>query len=305
MKVVVVGMGNQGRKRAKVASSDLVATVDPFHPDANYKAIEEVPLNSYEAALVCTPDDAKPKILAYLLANKKHVLVEKPLLGDAELSLGQLKGLAERNNVVCYTAYNHRFEPHIVRVKQLMDAKALGSVYLARFFYGNGTARDVRNSPWRDKGLGVLSDLGPHLLDLALFLFDGQETPGQLWCVNRFENKAPDHVLFGYRRPVVLEMEATLVSWCNTFSVDIYGELGSAHIHCLCKWGPSTLTLRKRVLPSGQPEESVDILQQPDPTWKLEFDHFLELCRSGGTNLANDLWIAARMAELAEQIGSP
>src|SRR5437879_5179726 len=116
MKVVVVGMGNQGRKRAKVASSDLVATVDPVNPDANYKAIEEVPLNSYEAALVCTPDDAKPKILAYLLANKKHVLVEKPLIGDAELSLGQLKGLAERKNVVCYTAYNHRFEPHIVRV---------------------------------------------------------------------------------------------------------------------------------------------------------------------------------------------
>ena len=190
-------------------------------------------------------------------------------------------------------------------MKQLLAAKALGTVYLARFFYGNGTARDVRNSPWRDKGLGVLSDLGSHLLDLALFLFGGQETPGQLWSVNRFENAAPDHVLFGYRRPLVLEMEATLVSWRNTFSADLYGELGSAHIHCLCKWGPSTLTLRKRVLPSGRPGETVDTLEQPDPTWKMEFDHFLELCRSGGTNLANDLWIAARIAELAEQIGSP
>ena len=39
------------------------------------------------------------------------------------------------------------------------------------FFYGNGTARDVRNSPWRDQGFGVLPDLGSHLLDMVLFLF--------------------------------------------------------------------------------------------------------------------------------------
>src|ERR1043165_7897801 len=110
MKVVVVGMGNQGRKRAKVAGSDLSATVDPFNPEADYKAIEEVPLSSYDAALVCTPDEAKPKILAHLLANKKHALVEKPLLGGSGQSLEQLKGLAEQNQVACYTAYNTRFE---------------------------------------------------------------------------------------------------------------------------------------------------------------------------------------------------
>ena len=46
-----------------------------------------------------------------------------------------------------------------------------GKVYFARFFYGNGTALEVKHSEWRDRGLGVLPDLGSHLLDMTLFLF--------------------------------------------------------------------------------------------------------------------------------------
>ena len=98
-------------------------------------------------------------------------------------------------------------------------------------------------------------------------------------------------------------MEATLLSWRNSFGLDVFGELGSAHINCLCKWGPSTLTVRKRVLPSGRPEETNEVLEQPDPTWQLEFDHFLQLCRTGGTNLANDLWIYDKISQLGELIG--
>src|ERR1017187_8335007 len=160
MRVIVVGAGNQGGKRAKVAGPDFVATVDPFNTAATFRTVEQAPLDSYDAALVCTPDAAKPKILSHLLTNRKHVLVEKPLIGEAGTTLQQLKELAEHNEVVCYTAYNHRFEPHILRLKQALDANWLGRIYQAKFFYGNGTARDVRNSAWRDTGLGVLPDLG-------------------------------------------------------------------------------------------------------------------------------------------------
>jgi hypothetical protein len=60
--------------------------------------------------------------------------------------------------------------------------------------------------------------------------------------------------------------------------------------------------LRKRVLPSGHPEETVEVLEQPDPTWQLEYNYFLELCRSPGTNLENDLWIHEKIRELGESI---
>jgi predicted dehydrogenase len=299
MRVVVAGLGVQGKKRLAVAGADVVATVDPVAAGALYSTLEEVPLGDYDAALVCTPDGAKHELLGYLLERGKHVLVEKPMPGGAD-QIRALEALARARRVACYTAYNHRFEPHIARLKQVLEAGTIGQVYLARFFYGNGTAADVRRSGWRDRGLGVLPDLGSHLLDMALFLFGPSplESPLELWAFDRFENRSCDHVLFGARGTPALQMEATLLSWRNTFQLDLHGELGSAHIHCLCKWGPSSLTVRKRVLPSGKPTEEVHTLESPDPTWALEYEHFKGLSRSGGTNLGNDVIIAQALDAL-------
>jgi predicted dehydrogenase len=318
MRVVIVGLGIQGRKRMAVAGVDVAATVDPLVPEARYRSIEEVPLETFEAALVCTPDTVKLPLLRHLLSHGKHVLVEKPLLAEDSDEIRRLDQLARANGVACYTAYNHRFEPHIVRLKSMLEAGTIGPVYLLRMFYGNGTARDVRESAWRDEGAGVLSDLGSHLLDITAFLLGRVGKRFQPLSFNRFENRAFDHVLFGagrascsarharvasdaYAGPVI-ELEGTLLSWRNTFTLDVYGEQGSAHINGLCKWGPSRLILRKRVLPSGKPEEQVQTLEQPDPTWALEYEHFKRLCQTGGTNLDNDMWINDVLKHLVEAI---
>lgn len=301
MRSVIVGMGIQGRKRAAIAGPDVVATVDPVSPEARYRAIEDVRLDSFDAALVCTPDAAKHSLLKYLLSNGKHVLVEKPLLVPHDSELQELQSIARRTGAACYTAYNHRFEPHLRSLKQILDSGTLGKIHQARFFYGNGTARDVRNSPWRDKGSGVLTDLGSHLLDLSMFLFGSSRRSFRLWACHRLENLAPDHCLFGSEEPPVLQCEMTLLSWRNHFTLDVVGELGSAHVQGLCKWGPNTLTIRRRQLPSGKPREEVRGLEQPDPTWELEYAHFKELCAIGANNLANDLWINVSLQSLATE----
>jgi predicted dehydrogenase len=301
MRVIVVGSGNQGGKRAKVAGNDLVATVDPFHASANYKSVEEVPPDIFDAALVCTPDAAKPKVLAYLLSRQKHVLVEKPLLAGEGYSVSDLQKLAEEQKVVCYTAYNHRFEPHILRVKQSLDEGWLGKVYQAKFFYGNGTARDVRNSEWRDAGLGVLSDLGSHLLDWTLQLFGKPCVPPQTWAAHRFENRAFDHYHFSFQGEPALDYEMTMLSWKNTFRFDLFAENGTLHVDCLCKWGVSTYIERRRVLPSGRPHESIEQLPQGDPTWDLEYQYFKNLCQNPSGNTANDIWIGETLSQLSTQ----
>lgn len=302
MRVVIVGLGVQGHKRLIVAGADVVATVDPCNRKAQYSLIEQVPLDSFEAALVCTPDHEKLKIIEYLLTNGKHVLVEKPLLAASDEQLYRMEDLACAAGVACYTAYNHRFEPHVVRLKALLDSGGLGNIYLTRLFYGNGTARDVRHSSWRDQGLGVLPDLGSHVLDLALFFFGEQIGPFEAWSYNRFENRSFDHVLFGSTGRPVLEMEVTLLSWRNTFSVDVFGELGTAHIHCLCKWGPSVFTTRQRVLPSGKPNEERHTLECSDPTWADEYRYFKQLCKERRTNLKSDVWISSALTSLERQI---
>jgi predicted dehydrogenase len=293
-----VGLGVQGKKRLGIAGREAVATVDPVESQARYKTIEDVPLGNYDAALVCTPDAAKLPILRYLLNHGKHALVEKPLLGDDPDDLPRLDELAKSRGVACYTAYNHRFEPHFINLKKILDSGQLGKIYHGRFFYGNGTARDAHDSTWRDTGFGVLPDLGSHLLDTVLFLFGSVEGYCRPWRADRFENRSYDRFLFGFHGPLPVDCEMTMLSWRNTFHADVYGELGSVHIYCLCKWGPSTLTLRRRIFPSGRPDEEANTLVCPDPTWAIEYEHFKRLCHAPETNIPNDIWIQSKLQEL-------
>jgi predicted dehydrogenase len=301
MRVVVAGLGVQGHKRRAVAGAEVVATVDPIHPEARYRHIEDVPLGSYDAALLCVPDEPKIALLTYLLGNRKHVLVEKPLFAEHSQALYELKRLAEHHRVACYTAYNHRFEPHFVRMKEVLDSGRLGKLYALRMFYGNGTARLVRDSAWRDQGAGVLPDLGSHLLDTLLFWLGRPPDGFTVYSARRFENRAFDHVAFGAPGDPLVQLEVTLLSWRNHHYTDVLAEKGSAHISSLCKWGPSVFTLRNRKLPSGRPDEETVPLEQPDPTWALEYDHFKRLCERGENNIANDIWINDTLADLARQ----
>src|SRR5437762_1726906 len=209
MRVIVVGMGVQGKKRLAAAGKQAVATVDPVAPEAQYKRLEDVPLKTYDAALVCTPDDVKIGLLTQLLSS------------------------------------------------------------------------------------------GSHLLDTALFWFGRPAEPFRIFSANRFENRAFDHVAFGSNGAPVLQMEITLLSWRNHFYADVFAEKGSAHIQSLCKWGPSTFTVRKRKLPSGRPDEEPITLEQPDPTWETEYRHFKQLCATGESNVDNDIWINGVLADIS------
>lgn len=304
MRTIIIGLGNQGRKRAAVAGSDVVATVDPIAQDASHRSLSDLPAGSYDAALVCTPDDAKLPILRQLLSEGKRVLVEKPLVAADPREILDIAQLAHRTGATCYTAYNHRFEPGVARLQGLLARKALGRVYHARFFYGNGTTQNVRESPWRDRNLGVLQDLGSHLLDLAFLLFGDLPGPFRCEAAHRFENHALDHVTFSTASPTRLAFEASLVSWKNTFTVDVVGAAGSAHLQGLRKWGTSTLTVRKRVFPSGAPEESVETFEGDDDTWAREYEAFRAMGPESST-LEKDAWILERLLQTANGGATP
>ena len=54
-------------------------------------------------------------------SNGKHVLVEKPLWATHDERHRRARSAGARGKAcVCYTAYNHRFEPHYVRMRDLI-----------------------------------------------------------------------------------------------------------------------------------------------------------------------------------------
>ena len=303
LRVIVVGMGVQGAKRASHAGDDLVACVEPVGGH-DFDDIRDVPLDSYDAALLCVPDQPKIYLLTYLAENGKHALVEKPLWSENDLELSHLQAVARANETLIYTAYNHRFEPHFVRMRDLLQSGALGRIYRCRMFYGNGTARLVRESEWRDQGSGVLHDLGSHLLDTIDFWFGRPEIPMSVISSASFENRAPDHVVIGNdSASPQIELEMTLLNWRNHFTADVFAENGSAHISSLCKWGPSSFIRRTRILPSGRPSEEEVTLVQDDPTWAAEYAHFVGLCdESAPTDLSRDLWLHQELERLSQTV---
>ena len=306
LRIIIIGFGVQGRKRKIFASDNLVSIIDPIGTEADFKSIKEVSLDKFDAALVCTGDKDKLDIIEYLIKNNKHVLIEKPLLSNSTKVLTNLLNLSQQNMVTCYTAYNHRFEPHFVKMKQLIESGKLGEIYHLRIFYGNGTANLVKNSSWRDQNSGVLTDLGSHLLDTLHFWISDITTHNfEITKAHKKENLSFDHIIINNHSKtgkVSIELEMSLISWKNTFTCDVIGEKGSAHINSLCKWGPSEFIYRTRTLPSGTPKENRKVLIQKDPTWNLEYKYFLNACGFNDTEtLEKDIWINETLLNLSKK----
>ncbi|MDC1121550.1 Gfo/Idh/MocA family oxidoreductase [Alphaproteobacteria bacterium] len=306
IRTIIAGRGVQGIKRKTICGDDFVGFVDPYNEGAEFNYITDVPLDQYDAVLGCIPDEPKSQFAYFCLSNGKHLLLEKPFWVPNEHDFATLQEIARANKAVCYTAYNHRFEPHFVKMRDLIKSGKLGRIYRCRMFYGNGTARLVRESKWRDRGGGVLPDLGSHLLDICQFWFNDalDHTKWEIISANCFENRAPDHVILRYQdHKISLELEMTMLMWRNHFTCDVLAEKGSAHIESLCKWGPSTFTYRERVLPSGRPIEHQETRVSPDPTWEIEYNHFRSLILAGNdTDLSWDRELFIKLSALEKQI---
>lgn len=290
MKAIVVGLGVQGIKRKKFLGKDFIYSVDKYNK-ADFNNIIQVPLETYDSVFLCVPDNEKIKIINYCIEHKKHILVEKPLLSRSNKILNSLEKNAKKNKTILYTAYNHRFEPNIIELKKLIQKKKLGKIYRCKIFYGNGTSYLVKKSKWRDKGLGVISDIGSHLFDLCIFWFGKKIKNVKIVEINKFENKSPDHAIICFEiNGTIIELEMTLCMWKNTFKCDLLASKGSAHLTSLCKWDKNEIIYRKRKFPSGKPIEKKISFNQSDPTWKLENLYFKNLIKKGSkTNLEKDI----------------
>jgi predicted dehydrogenase len=278
-----------------------VATVDPVAADATARDVDAVDAGAYDVVILATPNAVKREYLGRFLAAGKSVLVEKPLPLEGPDDARALAAAAH-GGAVWYTAYNHRFEPLLARLKARLDEGAVGKVDRARLLYGNGTVRDWVGA-WRESGAGVLEDLGCHLLDLAGWLFGEAEVRWTLWDARPVESATWDYALFSSAdRRLVLECGS--VFWKNRFEIDVYGATGSLHLAGLNKWGGATLTHHARVLPSGRPHETVESTSGEDVSWRADLAEFERRVTARESGADHDARIAVALADLTRQATS-
>jgi predicted dehydrogenase len=124
-----------------------------------------------DLVVIASPNDSHFPLAAAALRAGKHVVLDKPFTVTLE-EARNLRKLAEKHSRVLSVFHNRRWDSEILATKAILDSGVLGDVshyecHMDRF-------RPVVRQRWREDpgpGAGLWFDLGPHMIDQALYLF--------------------------------------------------------------------------------------------------------------------------------------
>lgn len=281
MRVVIAGMGNQGMKRKFCLNkNEFVSFVDPQKKEARFKKIEDIPLCEYDTVFICTEEKSKLKLINFCVKNKKNFLIEKPFPILSSKKMKVMINKIIKNKIIAYVAYNLRFEKNIIKLKKYL--KNLKNIYSIELEYSNGTAANIKEKKWRDKGLGVISDLACHLVDLLIFLFSHKTILTKSICIyNSFENSSIDHSLILLKKKKkFITIKNSYCSWKNNFNINIISKYFNFKLFSLAKWGNVKLYQYKRKFPSGMPAfKDLSVPQKGKNVFKKEIIFYKKLLK--------------------------
>lgn len=123
-----------------------------------------------EAVNITAPNGMHLELVRAAAAAGKHILCEKPVGKDPDETVAAAAA-AQQAGVLTFVGYNYRWAPVVQYARQLIADGKLGRLthYHGRFL--NGYAGDPNGFlSWRferEYGLGTLSDLMSHVIDMA------------------------------------------------------------------------------------------------------------------------------------------
>ncbi|MFL0418254.1 oxidoreductase [Sphingomonas sp. 179-I 2A4 NHS] len=182
----LIGFGYAGRvfHAPLIAATDgiTLAAVASSRPDDVRAALGDVAVldtadaliarDDIEVVIVASPNDSHAPLALQALAAGKHVVVEKPFA----LSLDEAREVvdaATRADRLLTVFHNRRWDSDFLSVKATIERGAIGQV--VHFESHFDRFRPMVRDRWRERavpGGGIWYDLGPHLIDQALQLFD-------------------------------------------------------------------------------------------------------------------------------------
>ena len=125
-----------------------------------------------DLVIVNTPVATHFEYAKEVLLAGKHAVVEKAFtttVAEAQ----ELDALAKENRLKLSVFQNRRWDSDFKTVKKIIDDGMLGDIVEAEFHFDryNPVLSPKQHKESANPGAGILKDLGPHLIDQALFLF--------------------------------------------------------------------------------------------------------------------------------------
>lgn len=139
-----------------------------------------------EAVYIPLPNSMHKEWTIKAVEAGKHVLCEKPLSGSSKKEAEEMYLAAERNNVLLMEAFMYRFQPFVIKLKEMLDSKVIGKIKNIRANFAfdiSDQEENIRNSAELDGG--ALNDIGCYTVNIARYLMG--EMPVKL--ANFFEKK--------------------------------------------------------------------------------------------------------------------
>lgn len=135
-------------------------------------AVEDI-LPESDVLIIATPPGAHGRIARTALKQDVAVFTEKPIALDCE-EARDLVGLADERGIHYGISRQYREAPASRVLKTLLQTDTLGTIEAVDVHFGDETnwdfASDYRLDPAQAGG-GVLTDKGPHIIDLLLWFF--------------------------------------------------------------------------------------------------------------------------------------
>ncbi len=219
-----------------------------------------------DAVYVATPPDSHRDYAVRVAAAGKPVYVEKPIARTADEAQEMLTAF-EHAGVPLFVAYYRRAMPRFVRVKELLDGGAIGTVRAVSVRTQKPAGMwEPEHLPWRVQpeisGGGLFVDLGSHTLDLLDHLLGPITTVTGVATNLAGQYPAEDHVAatFAFASGVVGTGLWAFDAAVDEDSVDIVGTAGSLRFS---SFGVEPLLLR-----TADGEQHIDapypeVVQQP------------------------------------------
>ena len=127
---------------------------------------------SIDLVIVNTPVATHFEYAKKVLLAGKHAVVEKAFtttIAEAQ----ELAALAKEKNLKLSVFQNRRWDSDFKTVKKIVEDKILGEIVEAEFHFDryNPVLSPKQHKETANSGAGILKDLGPHIIDQALYLF--------------------------------------------------------------------------------------------------------------------------------------
>ena len=193
--VVAVADPNTDRAKAGLAYLDIEADI---HQDAHDLASRK----DVDAVVVASPDYLHEEHAVTALEHGKHVLVDKPLATTAKGCLRIIQA-SKRAGKLLYMGFNMRQGVVLRKLKQLIEANALGEIFILQAIehYMGGRTFFSRWNRLKKYSGGLFIHKGSHDFDVINWLM-GKVRPARVSCFGSVFTFNEQHLPFKLRAGV-------------------------------------------------------------------------------------------------------